>query len=189
VKHNLSEKELLKGCLKQDRTCQKQLFERYYSDMLTVCMRYARDEDDAYDILQKGFIKLFSKISLFKGEGTLKSWLQSIMVRTAIDHYRRRQRENRFVAEDELEYIEESEEAVIEPQLAAEEIMKSIQLLPNMHRSVFNLFAIEGYSHREIAEELNITEGTSKWYLCEARKILRRMLEPVYPSHVKEYAA
>lgn len=156
--------------------------------MMSVCMRYARDEDDAKDVLQKGFIKVFGKFSMYNGEGTLKGWIQSIMVRTAIDHYRKQQRETKAVVNEMTDW-EETEDAVIEADLAADEILKLIQSLSHIHRTVFNLFALEGYSHKEIAKELGITEGTSKWYLCEARKILKKQLAPVYPSRVKEYAA
>jgi RNA polymerase sigma factor (sigma-70 family) len=188
LKKAVNEKDLVQGCMLQDRRCQKLLFEKYFSDMMAVCMRYARDDDDAKDILQNSFIKVFAKFNMFSGEGTLKGWIQSIVVRTAIDHYRRQQRENKNVIA-EFEDWESGQEAVIEGDMAAEEIMKCIQLLPNMQRTVFNLFAIEGYSHKEIAAELAITEGTSKWYLCEARKTLKLVLAPVYALKMKDYAA
>jgi RNA polymerase sigma-70 factor (ECF subfamily) len=174
--------------MRKDRSSQKQLFDKYFSDMLSICLRYAKDEDDAKEICQKGFIKVFGKFEMFNGEGTLRGWIQSIMIRTAIDHYRRQQRENRSVV-TELDDWDEPEEATIEADLAAEEIMKVVQQLPHMQRAVFNLFALEGYSHKEIAEELHLTEGTSKWYLCEARKSLKKMLAPVYSAKVREYAA
>ena len=184
----VQEKELIRGCLRNDRRCQKLLFEKYSPDMMAICMRYSRDRDDAKDILQDSFIKVFSKFDLFTGDGTIRGWIQSIVVRTAIDHYRKQQREHKnIVSEDD--YWESGENAEIEADLAAEEIVKIIQNLPHLQRTVFNLFAIEGYSHKEIAEELEITEGTSKWYLCEARKTLKQILSPVYSQKVKEYAA
>jgi RNA polymerase sigma factor (sigma-70 family) len=184
----VSETELVKGCLKQDRRFQKQLFEKYFSDMMSICMRYSRDDDDAKDILQNSFIKVFAKFSLFTGEGSLRGWIQSIVVRTAIDHYRRQRREDKNVV-PESENWDTGEDAEIEADLAAEEIMKTVQMLPTMQRTVFNLFAIEGYSHKEIAQEMEITEGTSKWYLCEARKSLKLILAPTYAHKIKEYAA
>jgi len=184
----VQEKDLVQGCIRQDRRFQKLLFEKYFSDMMSVCMRYARDNDDAKDILQNSFIKVFAKFAMYTGEGTLKGWIQSIVVLTAIDHYRRQQRENKNVVA-EFEDWESGEEAEIESDLAAEEIMKSVQMLPNMQRTVFNMFAIEGFSHKEIAKELEITEGTSKWYLCEARRTLKLILAPVYAYKIKEYAA
>src|SRR2546425_8560067 len=98
--------------------------------------------------------------------------MQSIMVRTAIDQDRRRQRENKVIA-PQIEDFDSGAEAEVDASIGAQEIIQLIQLLPNMQRTVFNLFAIEGYSHKEISSELNITEGTSKWYLCEARKTLK----------------
>lgn len=188
MKQTLREDELVKGCLQNDRRSQKQLFDLFFSDMMLVCMRYARDEDDAQEILQMGFIKVFAKIKMFNGEGSLRGWIQSIMIRTAIDHYRRRQRETRMVTY-ELENHDQNEEAIAEITLSAEDIMLTIQQLPHTHRTVFNLFALEGYSHKEIADLVGITEGTSKWYLCEARKLLKKMIAPVYPHRVKDYAA
>ncbi len=184
----LLEKDIIRGCQRQDRRCQKLLFEKYFQDMMAICMRYSRDHDDAKDILQDSFIKVFAKFDLFSGEGTLKGWIQSIVIHTAIDHYRKQHREQKnIVAEDDS--YEASENAEIEADLAAEEIVKIIQTLPHLQRTVFNLFAIEGYSHKEIADELAITEGTSKWYLCEARKNLKHILSPVYEQRLKEYAA
>ena len=184
----LPEKELIRGCLRQDRRCQKLLFEKYSQDMMVICMRYSRDNDDAKDILQDAFIKVFAKFELFTGDGTIKGWIQSIVIHTAIDHYRKQHREARnIVSEDE--YRETGENAEIEADMAADEIVKIIQTLPHLQRTVFNLFAIEGYSHKEIAEELTITEGTSKWHLCEARKTLKLILSPVYDQRIKEYAA
>jgi RNA polymerase sigma factor (sigma-70 family) len=188
IKKTVPEKDLVNGCLKKDRKYQKMLFEKYFSDMMAVCVRYARDDDDAQDILQNAFIKVFAKFELFSGEGSLRGWIQSIVVRTAIDHYRRQQREYRDVMAEPEDW-EAPVPAEIEADLSAEEIMKTIQLLPNMQRAVFNMFAIEGYSHKEIAGQLEITEGTSKWYLCEARKSLKLMLAPVYSFKIKEYAA
>jgi len=184
----LDEKQLVHGCLRQDRRCQKMLFEKYFSDMMSVCVRYARDDDDAKDILQNSFIKVFAKFDLYNGQGALKSWIQSIVIRTAIDHYRRRQRENKVIVAEPEDW-ESGTEAEIETDMAAEEILKMVQLLPNMQRAVFNLFAVEGFSHKEIADELDITEGTSKWYLCEARKSLKTMISLVYTQKIKEYAA
>ena len=179
----LQEKELIKGCLQKNRKYQKILFEMYFKDMMSVCLRYTKDEDEANDVLQDGFVKVFEKLELYKGEGVLKGWIYSIMVRTAIDHYRRHQREKRHLVFETANA--EPIEAEIEAQISAEELLAIIQTLPNIPRMVFNLFAIEGYSHKQISEELNISEGTSKWYLCEARKALKKMVEKYYPVKLK----
>jgi RNA polymerase sigma-70 factor (ECF subfamily) len=184
----LPDEELVKGCLRNNRKHQKLFFEKFFSDMMLVCLRYARDEDEAGEILQKGFIKAFAKLELFNGAGSLQGWLKRIMIRTAIDHFRMQQREQKAVI-FELEGNDMPEESTAETSLAAEEILQLIQQLPAIQRTVFNLFALEGYSHKEIAEETGLTEGTSKWHLCEARKTLKKQLTPVYPNRVKEYAA
>lgn len=149
-------------------------------------MRYTKDEDEAKDVVQDGFIKVFSKMDTYTGAGTLKSWIHSIMVRTALDYYRAMRREMKLleVAAD----TDEHEEAIIEGQLATEEILKIVQKLPDTQRAVFNLYVMDGYSHKEIGVELGTSEGASKWYLCEARKNLKKMLEIHYPVKMKEYA-
>ncbi len=183
VEKKVQEKELVKGCLQKNRKYQKILFEMYFKDMMAVCLRYTKDEDEANDVLQDGFIKVFEKLELYKGEGILKGWVYSIMVRTAIDHYRKQQREKRHLVFETAEGG--PVEAEIEAQISAEELLDMIQRLPNLPRMVFNLFAIDGFSHREISEELGISEGTSKWYLCEARKALKKMIEIYYPVKLK----
>jgi RNA polymerase sigma-70 factor (ECF subfamily) len=185
---NNPDQELIEGCLQQDRRCQKRLFDKYFNEMMTVCMRYARDEDDAQEIAQKAFVKVFTKIHLYSGEGTLKSWIHSIMVRTALDNYRRIKREQKLYSQEILQW-NEAEDAAIEAELSAEDILLAIQQLPQLQRTIFNLFALEGYSHKEIAAELGMSEGSSKWHLCEARKALKRSLGHLYPTAAKEHAA
>ncbi len=184
----MADEELVKGCLRNNRKYQKILFEKYFSDMMKVCQRYANDEDEAGEILQKGFIKVFAKIQSYSNAGSLEGWIKRIMIRTAIDHFRMQQRENKAVIL-ELETNDMPEESTVENNLAAEDILLLVQTLPAVQRTVFNLFALEGYTHKEIAEELKISEGTSKWHLCEARKTLKKALAPAYPNRVKEYAA
>ncbi len=155
--------------------------------MIAVCMRYSHDEDEAKDIVQLGFIKVFSKMEMFNSEGSLKAWIHRIMVRTAIDHYRKLQREGHHLRWEDCE--DEPQDAEIEGKIAADDIMLLIQQLPDMQRAVFNLFAIEGYSHKEIATLLNTTEGTSKWHLYEARKALKELLEALYAPAPRTYVA
>lgn len=179
--------DILKGCKRKDRLSQKMLFEKYYQEMMGVCMRYSTGEEEAKELLQIGFVKVFTKIDLFTGNGTLKSWIKSIMVNTAIDQYRKMKREQKVIIQ-EIPVLEETEAPEIEANLAAEDILKQIQMLPLIQRNVFNLFAIEGFSHREISDQLGITQGTSKWYLCEARKTLKKALSVLYNKDNKEYA-
>lgn len=188
LKTNALEDDIIKGCLRGDRKYQKMLFDKYFQDMLSVCLRYSRDADEAQDLAQKGFVKVFTKIQMYNGEGSLKGWIHSIMVRTAIDHYRKLQREQKVRSQEARDW-QETEDPPIEAELAAEEILKAIQQLSYIQRTVFNLFALEGYSHKEISAELNITEGTSKWHLCEARKALKKALSPIYSVRHRENAA
>ena len=180
------DKEILLGCLRNEGRSQKALFDKYYSDMLAVCLRYTKDKDEAKDVLQDAFIKIFTKIDTFNRQGTLKAWIQSIMVHTALDHYRSTRRDMKLL-EAEMEK-DEFEEAEVEGAIEYEEILQLIQKLPDTQRTIFNLYVMEGYSHKEIAVELDTTEGGSKWHLCEARKTLKKLLESNYPVKLKEYA-
>jgi RNA polymerase sigma factor (sigma-70 family) len=182
-----NDREILLGCLKKDRKYQKALFEKYFSDMMAVCIRYTKDEDEAKDVVQDGFIKVFGKIEGFAGEGnSLKSWIHRIMVHTSIDHYRATRRDMKLL--EAFTDKDEAEEAEIEGQMATDEILKIVQSLPETQRAVFNLYVMEGFSHKEIAGEIGTTEGASKWHLCEARKSLKKMLELQNPVKMKEYA-
>ncbi len=154
--------------------------------MLAVCVRYTKDTDEAKDVLQDAFIKVFSRINTYTRQGTLKSWIHSIMIHTALDHYRAMKRDLKLleVEGEKDDFIE----AEVEGTIAYEEILQIIQKLPDTQRTVFNLYVMEGYSHKEIAEELGTTEGGSKWHLFEARKNLKTLLEQHYPIKLKEYA-
>ena len=174
-----SEEQLVKACLEQNPSAQKHLFEFYSKRMMGVCLRYANDYDEAQDVLQMGFIKVFEKLNTFNNEGSLEGWIRRIVVNTAIDCYRKNKGVH-FV-DDEDNYIldnnnAESEE-VIYSKFGVEVIMDCIQELSPVYRTVFNLYVMEGYSHKEIADELNINEGTSKSNLAKAKRNLRQLLE------------
>lgn len=180
-----SDKELIAGCLSGKPLAQRDLFEKYRHDLLRVCRRYARDDDDAMEIMQNGFIKVFTRFDSYNGQGNLRAWLHSIMVRTAIDHYRKSQRELRVISHEE--YLqEEPTPALVEMDMAAEDILLVIRGLGSTYRTIFNMFALDGMSHKDIAAELNISESTSKWYLCEARKQIRKKLA-LLDSSVRKY--
>lgn len=171
----LSDKEIIDACLSNDRQAQKALYQKYYSYLMAVCMRYAKDEDEANFIINQAYLKIFSKIDQFQHTGSLKSWMAKITVNTALDHLRKNAKHNR---KEEIENIPEPaiQEDVIS-KLKAKDLLKVIQSLPSMYRTVFNLYALEGFKHKEIAEQLNIKIGTSKWYLSEARKQLKEKLK------------
>lgn len=169
---------LINACKENDRQAQKQLFEKYYKEMMLIALRYANDENGAADILQNAFIKVFSKLETYTGEGSLKSWLASIVIRTAIDQYRKNKRIFKYeVSESDYDSgFDYGFEPDILENFSGEDILNIIQLLPDNQRVVLNLFVVDGLSHREISKQLNITESNSKWILFQARKQLKKML-------------
>jgi RNA polymerase sigma factor (sigma-70 family) len=170
---------LVNDCVKGSQRAQKTLFEKFAPKMLAVCQRYAKNTEEAEDILQDGFVKVFMKLKDFKQEGSLEGWIRRIMVNTALDQIRKN---GRFLGDTDVDavgYKLDSNDFIAE-NLMAEDLMKLIRSLPDGYRTVFNLFAIEGYSHAEIGEMLGVTESTSKSQYSRARAHLREQLEPEY---------
>ena len=167
----LTEKEIIEGCKSNNPVAQRALFLRYGPVMLTVCRRYARHHMEAEDFAQDGFIKVFKYIRQFKGESALGTWIRRIMINNALKHI------SKSAFKKEQIGIEINYDKNIDPgtyaKLSAEEIMKLIEELPRGYRVVFNLYAIEGYSHKEIADMLNIGESTSRSQLLKARRMLQ----------------
>lgn len=168
------EKDFICACINNEEWAQKKLYEDHYSQMFPVCLRYARDEDEALDILHEGFIKVFRHMSKYTIGTSLKAWIKRIMVNTAIDFYRKRTR-RRFEDIDNARTLKVvGPDAVSE--MSASEIISALQELSPAYRSVFNLYVIEGFSHKEVASKLNITESTSRSNLVKARSKLRNIL-------------
>lgn len=167
--------ELIAGCQLGNRKAQELLYKFFAAKMLGVCMRYATDKMEAEDMLQNGFIKVFGKISDFKGEGSFEGWVRRIMVHTSIEFYRKHHKMLQLV---EMDLAGEGQlvHTVAANSLEAKDLLAMIQTLPPGYRLVFNLYALEGYSHREIGEMLNISEGASKSQLSRARTILKEMV-------------
>jgi RNA polymerase sigma factor (sigma-70 family) len=166
---------LLDGCLTNDRKAQKLLYEQFYEFAMTIALRYSRDEMDAADIMSHAFVKIFRNIRSYDStKGSLHAWIKRIVVNEGLDHIKSRER---FSENVELEIVAEPtiSNTVLE-QMGAEEIMELVTKLPPATHAVFVLYAVEGYNHREIAEKLGISEGTSKWHLSEARKTLQKQL-------------
>lgn len=166
---------LLDGCLANDRKAQKLLYEQFYEFAMTIALRYSRDEMDAADIMSHAFVKIFRNIRSYDStKGSLHAWIKRIVVNEGLDHIKSRER---FSENVELETVAEPtiSNSVLE-QMGAEEIMELVAKLPPATHAVFVLYAVEGYNHREIAEKLGISEGTSKWHLSEARKTLQKQL-------------
>jgi RNA polymerase sigma-70 factor (ECF subfamily) len=172
--------EIVAGCSKGDRDAQQDLYKMMYGKMLAVCYRYSRRPEEAKDLLQDGFMKVFKKIHKFNNEGSLEGWIRRIMVNNAIDYYR--MNKNKYAISesniDENMLVETpDEDESIYDEINAKDIMDSIQKLSPSYRTVFSLFVLDGYSHKEIADELNISEGTSKSNLAKAKRNLRKLLE------------
>lgn len=167
--------ELVDGCRRNNRAAQEQLYRQFYRLAMTVALRYSRDEMDAAEIVSLAFVKVFKSIHNFDSEkGALQTWIKKIVMNEGLDHLKSRER---FSHNVELESVPEPaiSNSALE-QLGADEIMKLIHQLPPATHAVFILYAVEGYNHREIAEQLSISEGTSKWHLSEARKKLQQQL-------------
>ncbi|MEJ6979858.1 sigma-70 family RNA polymerase sigma factor [Pedobacter sp. P351] len=174
VSRKLSVEDLLEGCRRSDHRTQELLYKSLASKMLGVCMRYARDQFEAEDMLQTGFVKVFKKVNEFRGEGSFEGWIRRIMVNTAIESYRKNQRMMNLV---DIEEVYDAPQVTFDMnRLEVDDLMNLIQQLSSGYKLVFNLYAIEGYSHKEIADQLGITEGASKSQLSRARAILRDKL-------------
>ena len=171
-----SEKDILAGCIKGKQSAQWELYNRYSRLLLAVCNRYARDLDEAEDILQEGFVKIFLNIKRFKGDGPVLAWMRRIMVNTAITHYHKMLK-HRY--QDDIAEVSESkfeDKRWGESEFTEEELFKVIHQMPDGYRQVFNLYAVEGYKHREIAEILKIDENTSKSQYSRSRRWLQERL-------------
>jgi len=168
--------EILKGCIQGNHSAQRKLFERYSRLLLGVCNRYAQSIEEAEDVMQEGFVKIFLNINEFKGDGSLVAWMRRIMINTAITYYHR-MRKHRY--HDDLDDVRESkmsDNSWSESEFTKEELYNVIHRMPDGYRMVFNLYAVEGYKHREIAEILQIDENTSKSQYSRARRWLQERL-------------
>lgn len=169
--------ELLEGCLRNDRKCQELLYKQFYGYAMGVCMRYVPNRDEALEVVNDGFLKIFQKVQMYDADKPFKAWLKKVMINTALDFYRQNVK---FQNHDDISSIENtavaSESHSAYSQLEYNELIGLIQQLTPSYRAVFNLYVIDGYSHEEIAQKLGISEGTSKSNLARARENLRSML-------------
>lgn len=173
----LSDQDLVSGVLRGSPTHQSALYRQYSVPMFRVLLRFARDRAEAEDMLQEGFIRVYRDMNQFRGDGALGGWIRRIMVNTALSHLRKQRDFLRDTADfSPFENLFRTEEDFA-AQLDAESLLKLIQKLPPGYRAVFNLYAVEGFSHEEIAEQLGVSIGTSKSQLFKAREFLKRMLD------------
>lgn len=174
INKSITEEELIRACRKGNSKAQREVYQKFSSRMLGVCLRYIKAEDEAEDVMISGFTKVFMKIDQYQGDGSFEGWIRKIMVNEALGYIRK----------NKNMYLEvELEKAAIEPDydkleksLETEDLLKLIRELPSGYRTVFNLYAIEGYNHREIADSLGVSENTSKSQLSRARSLLQKKL-------------
>ena len=175
-KSALHEQDLVKGCILNDRRMQELLYKQYCSSLLVLCKSYAKNEEDAIEVLQDGFLKVFQQIDSFDAnKSSIYTWMRTIMIRTAIDFLRKQNRKN--ISIEWKEEYEPTIEAEALQRMTAQQIQCMLQNLSATTRTVFNLYITEGYNHKEIGELLKISEGTSRWHLSEARKYLINLLK------------
>lgn len=171
----MTEEAILHGCLHNDSSSQRELYSRYSPKMLSVCYRFAHNREDAEDMLQEGFIKVFSQIHTFQNKGAFEGWIRRIIVHTCINNLKKNKKFNESVDLIHANTIQVREESV--PSIVqAKQVVECIRVLPIGYRTVLNLYAIEGYSHKEIAEVLDIEESTSRSQYTRAKQMLEDIL-------------
>ncbi len=177
----LDEKALILACINEEKWAQKKLYEDNYSSMMSLCMRYASNNDQALDILHESFIKVFKNIHKYQTGTSISAWIRRIVINTAIDFYRRNVKHRA----EEISVAETFSTGDPEAfsNLGSEEILKALQQLPPTYRSVFNLHVIEGYSHAEISKMLQVNESTCRSNLVKARQKLRQILAALENEH------
>ncbi|MGZ3919287.1 MAG: RNA polymerase sigma factor [Bacteroidia bacterium] len=170
------EAELLRGCVANERAAQSKLYKKYERKMMSVCLRYSKNREEAEDTLTEGFMRVFEKLNTFKSAGSLEGWIRRVIVNVAIEKYRRNRDHgvSLISVDSENTHIQISGSTDIVGGLNAKELMNLIQKLPPVYQMVFNLYVFDGLSHKEIAEQLNISEGTSKSNLYDAREWLKK---------------
>jgi len=166
--------QLINGCLRQDRKSQKMLYKAFYGFSMGICLRYAGNRDQAAEVMNQGFFKVFTRIESYDFDKPFKAWLGKIMINTSIDYYRANLKMAYAEDLDKAEHMTDGE--LPDRNLSYNDLLAMVQQLPTAYRTVFNLFAIEGYSHEEIGEMLNINAGTSKSNLHKARIKLKKMV-------------
>jgi len=174
IQKSLKETDLIAACKKQNAKAQRMLYDRYAPIMLGLCRRYVRGELESEDVMINGFMKVFSKIDLFEGKGSFEGWMKRIMINESLSYIRKNKS---MYLETDIEVAErEPDFDKISTELEAKDLLKLVNELPSGYRTIFNLYAIEGYSHKEIAELLDINENTSKSQLSRARQQLQKKI-------------
>ncbi|HEX8515082.1 MAG TPA: RNA polymerase sigma factor [Bacteroidia bacterium] len=171
----MTDEQIVQGCIKKDAIAQRHLYERFSKKMMGVCLRYCDNHEEAEDVVQNGFISVFQNIETFRGAGSLEGWVRKIMVNTALTNIRKNKKLKQNIELESVEFMLPSSNYMSES-FAAKDLLKIIQTLPTGFRTVFNLYAIEGYSHKEIGDMLGISEGTSKSQYSRAKAHLQKII-------------
>lgn len=174
-----SEQDIIAGCRKKDRAVQEHLYKTYYSLFLKVCARYAKNMQDAEQLLNDGFLKIFTQIDKYANTGSFEGWMKRVVVNTCLDYLRSTYLKEEMTMHVNAIQPEETDLSVTNEgmkQMEFRELLGMIQLLPSMTRTVFNMFVFEGYNHKEISEQLDISEGTSHWHVHQARNMLQKKI-------------
>ncbi len=172
----MDQQKIIEGCIKGDSRAQQELFNQFADEMFAVCMYYSPNYVEAEDSLHEGFLKVFQNIKSFKGEGSFKGWVRRILVNTALEKFRKKN-PLYLIDDDNFEYPEDFDREDVISSITADDLIQLIQELTPQYRMVFNLYALEGFSHKEIAEKMKISEGTSKSNLARARTILQKKVK------------
>lgn len=181
----LSEQKLVEKCLKKDPNALEELYKSFCNHMFGVCLRYAKNRDDAQDLLHDGFVKVYTGLNEYKGKGSLEGWIRRIMVNTAINFYRRKAGRFFGLNENDEEFHISNDEDIIE-NISTNELLGYINEMPDGYRLVFNMYVIEGYKHVEISELLGISEATSKTQFMKARRhLMKKVKQEAYENVYK----
>jgi RNA polymerase sigma-70 factor (ECF subfamily) len=189
INSDLEDIQLAKACIDGNDRAQTQLFEKYSRQMMALCLRYGCDYEEAQDMFQDGFIKVFQKLHMYNGKGPLGAWIRRTIANNALDHLRRNKRMKDNVSLFGMDYkmaAEEVEDPFDEdsPLVEAERLTELIQTMPPGYKTVFNMYVVEDYSHKEIAEQLGITESTSKTQYRKAKAYMRKLIEEELKSKI-----
>jgi len=175
-----TEQDIIEGCQRNNRLLQEHLYKKYYSLFLKLCARYAKDMHDAEQLLQDGFLKIFSHINDYAGKGSFEGWMRRVVVNTCLDYLKSKYLKTSMQLHFPDDKMQESSKFVTTnsalDKIAMKDLLGHIQKLPPMSRTVFNLFIFDGYSHKEIAKILDMSEGTSQWHVNNARKSLQQII-------------
>ncbi len=182
-KKKYTDEELVKGCVQNDRFFQELLYRKHFARMMGMCLRYTSDREEAMTIVNTGFLRVFKKIEMYSFKGSLEGWIRRLVFHSLSDHFKKKSRQIHFLDLEDRDAPLRNEGL---ENLYLADLLVFVDDLPPATREVFKLYAIEGYTHKEIGKNMNISEGTSKWHLASARKKLKQM---IYSSNeMKDYA-